>query len=60
MPAGDDPAGLLPAREKGPAGAVAPTAGGQEDAHDFGRNGSYLVLRTLSRTSGAFWRTPIG
>lgn len=42
--ASDDPDALL---EPDPAGST---------AKDFGRNGSYLVLRTLDQDVGAFWR----
>ena len=38
-----------------PAGAVAPVPSELEDAHDFGRNGSYLVVRTLVQDVGGFW-----
>ena len=54
--AGDDPAQVLPEREKG-SGATSAHGGPEEvDAHDFGRNGSYLVVRTLDQDVGAFWR----
>jgi Dyp-type peroxidase family len=56
VPAAEDPAAVLPDRPRGPAGAVAPVAAGWEDAHDFGRNGSYLVVRTLAQDVGSFWR----
>jgi Dyp-type peroxidase family len=67
VPSSQDPGGLLPGRPRGPAGAVASVGPDLEDAHDFGRNGSYLVLRTLMQDVGAFWgyadrasRTPDG
>ena len=55
VPGSQDPNGLLPGRPRGPAGAVAPVPPGLADAHDFGRNGSYLVLRTLVQDVGKFW-----
>ena len=42
--AGDDPAGLLPARRRG------------QRRPDLGRNGSYLVLRQLAQDVPGFWR----
>jgi Dyp-type peroxidase family len=56
VPARMDPQRLLPRRPRGPVGATPPVAPGQEDAHDFGRNGSYLVVRTLRQDVEAFWR----
>jgi Dyp-type peroxidase family len=43
VPTADDPSDVLP---RGPEGG----------AHDFGRNGSYLVVRTLAQDVGEFWR----
>jgi Dyp-type peroxidase family len=54
--AAEDGSGVLPARPRGQVGAVAPVPPGWEDAHDFGRNGSYLVVRTLEQDVGSFWR----
>ncbi len=50
-----DPRSLLPKRPRGPAGAVAPVSPDLVDAHDLGRNGSYLVVRTLVQDVAAFW-----
>lgn len=44
LPAADDPTGVLP---KDPDGSGQP---------DFGRNGSYLVMRQLSQDVRGFWR----
>ena len=55
VPARQDPRNLLPRRTAGPSGTSAPVEPGLADAHDFGRNGSYLVVRTLSQDVGAFW-----
>ena len=67
VPAGADPGGLLPERPHGQHAASGAVAPGLEDAHDFGRSGSYLVLRTLDQDVGGFWsfmdkatRTPDG
>jgi Dyp-type peroxidase family len=56
VPAGLDPHDQLARPPRGPAAATAPVAPGEEDSHDFGRNGSYLVARTLSQDVEAFWR----
>ena len=56
VPAVDDPDGLLPRRTRGTDASTAPVTPDLEDAHDFGRNGSYLVLRTLDQDVGGFWR----
>ena len=56
VPAAADPGGLLPERHSGDHAASGPSAAGLEDAHDFGRSGSYLVLRTLDQDVGGFWR----
>ena len=56
VPAGLDPGDLLPRRPDGPADAVAPATPALEDGHDFGADGSYLVLRTLQQNVGGFWR----
>ena len=55
VPSTEDPGRLLPPRPTRPAGAVAPVPSELEDAHDFGRNGSYLVVRTLVQDVGGFW-----
>ena len=54
VPARQDPRGRAPAGLPVPAGPR-PRAARLADAHDFGRNGSYLVVRTLSQDVGAFW-----
>jgi Dyp-type peroxidase family len=56
VPSVDDPDGLLPRRTRGTDASTAPVTPDLEDAHDFGRNGSYLVLRTLDQDVGGFWR----
>jgi Dyp-type peroxidase family len=56
VPADEDPGGLLPQRPRGNDAATPPVTADLEDAHDFGRNGSYLVLRTLEQDVGGFWR----
>ena len=56
VPAAADPGDLLPKRPRGDHAASGPAAAGMEDAHDFGRSGSYLVLRTLDQDVGGFWR----
>jgi Dyp-type peroxidase family len=56
VPAAADPGGLLPRRPRGSDAASAPVTAELSGAHDFGRNGSYLVLRTLDQDVGAFWR----
>ena len=56
VPAAADPGGLLPRRPRSGDAASGPVAAGLEDAHDFGRSGSYLVLRTLDQDVGGFWR----
>jgi len=56
VPADMDRLDRLPRPPRGPAGTTAPVAAGEEDSRDFGRNGSYLVVRTLSQDVGAFWR----
>lgn len=55
VPARLDPGNQLPTPPRGPAGTTAPVAPGDEGSHDFGRNGSYLVARTLSQDVEAFW-----
>ena len=54
--AGDDPAQVLPEREQGSGASAAHVGPAEVDAHDLGRNGSYLVVRTLEQDVGAFWR----
>lgn len=56
VPAGLDRGDLLPRRPPGPTAAMAPVPAGLKDAHDFGRNGSYLVLRSLRQDVSGFWR----
>ena len=52
VPAPRTPAACCRRVPRRPAGAVAPVPPGLEDAHDFGRNGSYLVVRTLVQDVG--------
>jgi Dyp-type peroxidase family len=52
----DDPNGLLPKPPRGSGASSAPLAAEAVGEHDFGRNGSYLVLRTLAQDVGGFWR----
>jgi Dyp-type peroxidase family len=57
VPADLDPRNLLPKRAPDPRGtAGAPVPMELENAHDLGRNGSYLVVRTLLQDVGALWR----
>ena len=56
VPADLDPDGLLPAAPRSTDGATPPVPPGLQGAHDLGRNGSYLVVRTLRQDVGAFWR----
>jgi Dyp-type peroxidase family len=56
VPADLDPRNVLPTRPHDAGCAAAPLPQGLADAHDFGRNGSYLVVRTLSQDVGGFWR----
>jgi Dyp-type peroxidase family len=52
----DDPAQVLPEREQGSGASAVHVGPAEVDAHDLGRNGSYLVVRTLEQDVGAFWR----
>ena len=52
---GEYPRTPLVAARDDPGNLLGEDAGGS-GRHDFGRNGSYLVLRTLSQDVGRFWR----
>lgn len=56
VPAHLDTGDVLPRRTAGPPATTGPVAPALEDAHDFGHDGSYLVVRTLEQDVGAFWR----
>ena len=56
VPAHLDTGDLLPRRPDSSPGTSAPVPPTLADAHDFGRNGSYLVVRTLDPDGGGFWR----
>ncbi|GAB7007066.1 peroxidase [Nocardioides sp. AN3] len=56
VPAHLDPDDLLPPRPDPSPGVSAPVPASLADGHDFGRNGSYLVVRTLDQDVGGFWR----
>jgi Dyp-type peroxidase family len=56
VPAHLDTGDLLPRRPAASPDTSAPVPRELADAHDFGRNGTYLVFRTLDQDVGGFWR----